>query len=374
MMFVSGFDPLDRLARGVSFASRETVESLTASDSVLGQVAGVFLHEFGSPAGLFLLAASLGALGYIVAEMRRLAPIAIQRLCVALILTFFSFVFWALFEQAGSSLNAFADRNIDRVSERRHVTSDEVGTTLTLQPTQEQLGHYNGERLFTLGELTRLRDAHTETDFSIEWQVVESNIGMGVAERHDEVAASTFQAINPFYILILGLVFTALWSFLGSLRLEPSTPLKFALGLLQLGLGFGAFWYGAAHHDPRGMVWVGWLFLGYLLHTTGELCLSPVGLAMITRLSPRHLVSTMMGMWFLATSLSQFLAGIIAQFTKVDATGMVAEPIVTVTKYGGVYGFLATLAIGAAAVCLLMVPLLKAWMHEGEPDEDGEEA
>ena len=69
--------------------------------------------------------------------------------------------------------------------------------------------------------------------------------------------------------------------------MEPSTPLKFALGLLQLGLGFVAFWAGTMTADQRGMVAVGWLLLGYLFHTTGELCLSPVGLSMITKLSPR---------------------------------------------------------------------------------------
>jgi hypothetical protein len=74
-----------------------------------------------------------------------------------------------------------------------------------------------------------------------------------------------------------------------------STPVKFALGLLQLGLGFAALWLGAEHADARGMVAVPWLLLGYLLHTTGELCVSPVGLSMVTRLSPARLVSTLYG-------------------------------------------------------------------------------
>ena len=104
---------------------------------------------------------------------------------------------------------------------------------------------------------------------------------------------------------------------MGKRGLEPGTPVKFALGLLQLGLGFGAFWYGAQSADDRGMVALVWLFIGYLLQTTGELCLSPVGLSMITKLSPAFLVSTVMGMWFLATAFSQFLAAIIAQFTGV---------------------------------------------------------
>jgi POT family proton-dependent oligopeptide transporter len=132
------------------------------------------------------------------------------------------------------------------------------------------------------------------------------------------------------------------------------------LGLLQLGLGFVAFWYGAQHADPRGMVALGWLFAGYLLHTTGELCLSPVGLAMVTRLAPARLVSTIMGTWFLATAFAQHLAAIIAQFTDVAD----APPKETVHVYGDVFGKIAVAAIVSAAICLALSPLLSRWMHQ----------
>ena len=115
-------------------------------------------------------------------------------------------------------------------------------------------------------------------DFKIKWKVADDNVGMSVARRANEIPASAFQAVNPIYILLFGLAFSALWTFLGTHGLEPSTPFKFALGLLQLGLGFVALWYGARVADARGMVGVEWLLLAYLLHTTGELCLSPVGL------------------------------------------------------------------------------------------------
>src|SRR4029079_15617355 len=104
-------------------------------------------------------------------------------------------------------------------------------------------------------------------------------------------------------------------TYLGARGLDPSTPVKFGLGLLQLALGFLAFWYGAQHADSRGMVAVSWLILGYLLHTTGELSLSPVGLSMITKLSPQQIVSTAMGAWFLATGLANNLASEIAKLT-----------------------------------------------------------
>jgi POT family proton-dependent oligopeptide transporter len=192
---------------------------------------------------------------------------------------------------------------------------------------------------------------------------------MGIARRIREIPASTFQAVNPIYILVFGLAFTALWAVLAKLRLEPSTPVKFALGLLQLGLGFGVFWYGAQSADQRGMVGLWVLFAGYLLHTTGELCLSPVGLSMVTRLSPAHLVSTVMGAWFLATAFSQFLAAIIAQFTGVghgegNGAGGIPIPKETLHVYGDVFGKIAIAAVISAAICFLLAPMLKRWMHE----------
>ena len=117
------------------------------------------------------------------------------------------------------------------------------------------------------------------------------------------------------------------------------------------------------------MVAVGWLLLGYLFHTTGELCLSPVGLSMITKLSPARLVATVMGAWFLATAFSQFLGGIIASFTSVGDSAIGASippPWETLHTYGDVYRIIAVAAFVAAAICFALVPLLKKWMHEGQ--------
>jgi POT family proton-dependent oligopeptide transporter len=287
---------------------------------------------------------------------------------VALILTFFSMLFWSFFEQAGSSINNFTDRNVDRVLEHRTLTSADVGRTLQLTPTQAQLGLHNGDALFTLRDLDTLRKQHEgDPNFTIAWRVAPDNAGMGVARRGDEVPASVFQSVNSICILLFGLVFTALWSWLGNRKREPSTPFKFALGLLQLGLGFGALWYGAQHADARGMVGVEWLLIAYLLHTTGELCLSPVGLSMITQLSPAQLVSTMMGTWFLASAFSQYLAAIISQFTGVaeaENGGAAPVPLATVHTYGDVFGKIAIAGLISAGICFLLVPWLKRWMHE----------
>ena len=369
-LMVSGFSPFTDSGKALLLIPQATIEHLAESGSAVSQILAVVLEECSKPAGLILLVTGLGSLAYLFIELFRLAKVPRERLMVVMILTFFSMLFWAFFEQAGSSVNNFTDRNVDRVTAARTITPEEIGKTIQLQPTQKQLGYHNGDKVFTLTDLDGARAAHaSQPDFEIAWTVAPDNLGMGVAKRIDETPASIFQSVNPVYILVFGLLFTALWGFMGARGIEPSTPFKFALGLLQLGLGFGAFWYGAQVSDARGIVGLHWLFLGYLLQTTGELCLSPVGLSMVTKLSPKHLVSTLMGVWFLATAFSQYLAAIISQFTGVKQgsgeTG-IPVPLATVHIYGDVFKKIAIAGIISAAICFLLVPLLKRWMHEGQ--------
>jgi len=338
------------------------------------EVAGWMLTLFGGAAFIWL-----------IFEAVRSDKVDRERLFVVLILMFFSLLFWAFFEQAGSSINNFTDRNVDRVIEARHAEAGEVGRSLelrvpleTTEPdlaklpplTQEQLGHVSSRGTpFTLSDLDTLRaeaSLGASRDKSvIDWQVAPTSVGMGIGGA--EVPASLFQAANGIFILLFGLVFTILWSFLASRGREPSTPVKFSLGLLQLGLGFGALWYGAEVADARGMVSIFWLLLALLLHSTGELCLSPVGLSMVTKLSPARIVSTVMGAWFLATAFSNFLAGSIAQLTGVHGeageTQVIPPPSGTLHLYGEVFGQIGVVAIGSALICFALSPLLRRWMH-----------
>ncbi len=317
-------------------------------------------------AGWILSIFGLIAFFWLFIEALRAPRVDRHRLFVVLILMFFSMLFWSFFEQAGSSLNNFADRNVDRVVEEGHIKPDQVGTTVKLRLTQEQLGYHNGDKMMNMTELTKARDEGRDT---VEWEVTKDDVGMGVGGA--EIPATLFQAANPIFILIFGLVFTSLWSFLETRRMDPSTPVKFSLGLLQLGLGFGVFWIGASSADERGMVAVYWLILGYLLHTTGELCLSPVGLSMVVKLSPGRIVSTVMGAWFLATAFSNYLAGIIASFSGVShGSGegqIIPPPVETVGLYGSIFGKIAVTAVISALICFALSPILKRWMHENEP-------
>lgn len=136
-----------------------------------------------------------------------------------------------------------------------------------------------------------------------------------------EVPASWFQSLNPAFIMILAPIYSILWIKLARRHLEPSTPAKFALGLIILGLGF-AVMIGAATAVSEGQqVLPTWLVLTYCLHTMGELALSPVGLSSITKLAPRRFVGQMMGMWFMCTGLGNILAGLLAGQFHADALG-----------------------------------------------------
>ncbi|CAM2065928.1 Peptide MFS transporter [Sulfidibacter corallicola] len=175
-----------------------------------------------------------------------------------------------------------------------------------------------------------------------------------------EIPASVFQSVNSLFILLYAIPFSMLWIWLAERDKEPSTPFKFGLGIAQVGLGFVCLWYGATTAKDGGQVAMVWLILGYMFHTTGELCVSPVGLSMVTKLSPQRITGLMMGMWFLFTAFANNLAGIIAKFTT---GGEAAEAGSGVMAYGSVFGTVAGLAFGFGFFVLVIAPLLKKGMH-----------
>jgi POT family proton-dependent oligopeptide transporter len=256
-----------------------------------GTVVGALLIVFGA-------AVLLGLLVFLFSLKDRAER---DRLAVALVLTLFSVVFWAFFEQAGTSLSLFADRNVDRT---------------------------------VFGFL---------------------------------IPASQFQAVNPLFILLFAPVFSGLWLYLQRARRDPNTPLKFGLGIVQLGLGFVALYVGAWSSRGTGVVPWFWLVLGYLLHSTGELCLSPIGLSMITKLSPKRITGMMMGVWFLSSAFAQYAASLIAQLTGVKDTGAAVQalpkPVDTVMVYGSVFGSIAWVALAVGLLVIIISPLLARRMH-----------
>lgn len=189
-------------------------------------------------------------------------------------------------------------------------------------------------------------------------RVVDRNV-MGT-----ELRASMFGSLNPFFIIVCAPLFAALWIWLARKGWEPSTPVKFGLGIIQAGLGFGAMVIGAQYLGEDGKVAIIWLTLAYFLHTTGELCLSPVGLSAVTKLSIKRVVGVSMGTWFLATALSETVATRIGKMASIDSTvGEAQDLAATLATYTELYEFLMWTGLGVGAFMLLLAPILKKGMH-----------
>ncbi len=176
--------------------------------------------------------------------------------------------------------------------------------------------------------------------------------------------AGQFGSLNAAFIVILAPVFAWMWVKLDKYNLNPNIPLKFALGLMQAGLGFGVLVYGAGHPNELGQVGAIWLVLAYLLHTTGELALSPVGLSAVTKLSPKHMVGFSMGTWFLATAFSETIAARLSKMASIDITSGEAATIAEqASKYTELFYYLFKLGMIAGLVMLVLSPILKKMMH-----------
>jgi POT family proton-dependent oligopeptide transporter len=178
------------------------------------------------------------------------------------------------------------------------------------------------------------------------------------------ITAAQFGSLNAGFIMLLAIPFAALWTWLAKRNLEPNTPVKFGLGILQAGLGFGALVFGAQFPNEAGQVAMIWLVLAYLLHTTGELCLSPVGLSAVTKLSIGNVVGVSMGTWFLATALSETVATRLGKLAAIDTTaGETADVATALGTYTQLFEFLMWFGIGTGLFMIIISPVLRRWMH-----------
>jgi proton-dependent oligopeptide transporter, POT family len=243
------------------------------------------------------LAPGRNAGAVVSSEPWSLSTIEWQRIGVILVLAFIgNIAFWTAFEQAGSSMNVFAAQSTDR----------------------------------TLGGLL-------ETPFPATW----------------------YQMANPASVVVFGPVFAALWVFLSRRGLNPSTPLKFAFGLWLLGLAFLAMVFGAIE-SRTGLAGPHWLLITYVVYTWGELCLSPVGLSMVTKLAPLRLQSMLMGVWFFSFSISNLLAGLLARYSVRFESG---DSTFLIEGLPGFYLLLVVLPISVGILIFALTPVLKRWMH-----------
>src|SRR6185503_5727309 len=172
------------------------------------------------------------------------------------------------------------------------------------------------------------------------------------------------QNFNPIAIVFLAPLMSILWSALAKRNLEPSIPIKFALALVGVGAGFLFLVWGTTFAGPDFKVGLWWLAGLYVIHSIAELCISPVGLSMITKLSIARIVGLMMGVWFLSISIAQSLAGLLAQSASVETVGgQVTNLRVSLLTYTGIYEKFGLITVGVGLLLLLLSPLMKKWMH-----------
>ena len=184
------------------------------------------------------------------------------------------------------------------------------------------------------------------------------------------VPASIFQSINSIFIMLCAPLFAWLWIALGKRGLEPSAPAKFGLALLQVGFAFLVFVWGAMGAGVAALTPVLFVFLLYFFQTTGELCLSPVGLSAMNRLAPKTLALLIMGAWFYMTAVGNFVAGKIGEATGGESGVMSKEATLEI------YNKIGWVAIGVGVAVLVISPLIKKLMHldtlRDEPDLAGD--
>ena len=222
-----------------------------------------------------------------------------QMMGAAMILIVFNVVFWTLFEQAGSSLTLYADRNTDL-------------------------------SVFGLFSIT----------------------------------AGQTQFFNAFFIVLLAPLMSVMWTRMAARGIEPTIPVKFGVALIGVGLGFLFLVWGGQYAGPDFRVAIWWLAGLYFIHSFAELCISPVGLSMITKLSIARIVGLMMGVWFLSISVAQYVAGVVAQVASVETVGgQVTNLKVSLDTYNGVFWTIGLVAAAFGALLIVVSPLLRRWMH-----------
>ena len=175
------------------------------------------------------------------------------------------------------------------------------------------------------------------------------------------INAEFTQFFNPFFILLLSPVLSRLWLKLDEKRKNPSIPTKFTLGLFFMSLGFFVLGAGIYFFQTGGEASVWWLIASYFLQTTGELLLSPIGLAMITRLAPKHLTGMMMGVWFLSLSAAFAIGGTLATIANVPAGTSVTESMHIYVKAFIYFGIIAA---ACGIVSWILVPFIKKLIEE----------
>jgi len=188
------------------------------------------------------------------------------------------------------------------------------------------------------------------------------NVDMHVA-GWELPALSVNNFLPPAWVIILSFFFAWLWPVLNRKKLEPSTPVKFGLSFIFVGLGFYIFYAACQLGVESGLISLPAFILGYFFIICGELCISPIGLSMVTKLSPTRMVALMMGIWFFASAIGEFLAGKIGALMSVPEN-VVNNPILSLPYYAAILSKIGIWSLGIGILLVCLSPLIRKWMAD----------
>ena len=294
-----------------------------------------------------------------------------QMMVAAIVLIVFNVVFWTLFEQAGSSLTLFADRNTDLSI--FGLFSISAGQTqffnaffiVALAPLFSAMWLGLARRSVAPNIVLKTISAVAVALAILIFATNIMNFVLSAAGGSYGIAFILLGAVLILFLAAAGYAWyqqLRLWTQPASM--EPGIPVKFGIALIGVGAGFLFLVWGTQFAGDDFKVGIWWLAGLYLVHSIAELCISPVGLSMITKLSIARIVGMMMGVWFLSISCAQYVAGVVAQVASVETVGgQVTNLKVSLDTYAGVFTNIGLISAGIGVVLLLVSPLIKKWMH-----------
>ncbi len=347
---------------------------MKAIGSIVGSIGIVFFmlnfkQMFKSDIDLvgYLVYGAMILMPVIILMDKSLTKIERSRIIVIFILAFFVIFFWGAFEQAGASLTLFADKNVNR-DVQIFVPKYLIAAALAVVS------------FYLMKGLVWFFDWKKNTGYIISGILIAIIIALTFTGHltdfiEKEFPASWFQSINPLAVIVLAPVFSALWGFLHKLRMEPSSPKKMAFGLLLVALGYVLIAIVVKGMAPDSRVSMWWLIGLYVIHTMGELCLSPIGLSMVSKLSPLRLSSLMMGTWFLANAAANKFAGTLSALIPPSGAEDPSSPVTFPSFLGfqitNLYEFFLLFIImtGVAAAILFV---LSSWLEKMIVDKHSE--
>jgi POT family proton-dependent oligopeptide transporter len=332
---------------GLIYLFNDPIEKISGTEYINFKIMGLSGSN-----GIVLLALILFLI-LIVSRIARYMPIVRDRIIAVAIFGLFTVFFFAAFEQALGSMTLFA---------RDYTNRQLIGTAATVFKLVDTLLTTVPLVILTWVLYLLFKKTYTKIGWSNIvlalafvgiWALVILRLTDKLSQEGNQIDASWFGILNSFFIITLAPFFSKWWES----KYNPTAAMKYGIGLILLGLGFAVLAYGSSGIEPgarTASVSIVFLIITYLLHTMGELCLSPLGLSYLSKLVPARMIGFMFGIWYLAIAIGQKAAG---------TTGGMIDKISEEYSLGTFFLIFALIPIGVGLISILLNPVLKRLMH-----------